>query len=157
VQSRCFHMDDESVLIPLDKIAQAEAIVQKAIKPGEEGQVKFLGSWWPAQSSEQITIGIGTEVKVVGRRGISLIVEPLHSQSESEFSWLLTSKSDTGSNPSKMNQLFQKGDRIIALSSGGAFLGGLIAQVPGSVVGALAGAILGYLGHSKPTNSTENP
>jgi hypothetical protein len=53
-------------------------------------------------------------------------------------------------------KLRDMGDRVIALSSGGAFLGGLIAQVPGAIVGALAGAIVGYLGNSKTTNSTEN-
>jgi hypothetical protein len=149
-------MDDESVLIPLDKIAQAEAVVQQTIKPGEEGSVKFLGSWWSAQSNEQITINVGTQVEVVGRKGISLIVKPLHGEGESEHSWFLTSKPDTESEPLKINQLFQKGDRIIALSSGGAFLGGLIAQVPGAIVGALVGTVLGYVGHPRPTNSTEN-
>jgi hypothetical protein len=53
-------------------------------------------------------------------------------------------------------KLREMGDRIIALSSGGAFLGGLIAQIPGAVVGALVGTILGYVGHPKSISSTEN-
>lgn len=37
--------------------------------------------------------------------------------------------------------LFKRGEHMIALASGGAFLGGIIAQIPGSIIGALAGAI----------------
>nr|ADO19081.1 hypothetical protein Nfla_4102 [Nostoc flagelliforme str. Sunitezuoqi] len=38
--------------------------------------------------------------------------------------------------------LFKHGEHMIALASGGAFLGGIIAQLPGSIIGALAGAIV---------------
>ncbi len=38
-------------------------------------------------------------------------------------------------------KLFQRGEYMIALASGGAFLGGIIAQLPGSIIGALVGAI----------------
>lgn len=56
----------------------------------------------------------------------------------------------------KQQSFWQNGDRAIAFASGGAFLGGLIAQVPGAIVGALAGAIFGWFEKDKPANSSEN-
>jgi hypothetical protein len=44
---------------------------------------------------------------------------------------------------------------MIAFASGGAFLGGLIAQIPGAIAGALAGAIFGWF-DKKSANSPEN-
>jgi len=44
--------------------------------------------------------------------------------------------------PRNPNRYFQgKGERVIAFSSGGAFLGGMIAQIPGAVVGALLAVV----------------
>ena len=37
--------------------------------------------------------------------------------------------------------IVQKGNRIITFASGGAFLGGLIAQVPGAITGAIIAAV----------------
>jgi hypothetical protein len=53
--------------------------------------------------------------------------------------------------------LMEKGDRMIAFASGGAFAGGLIAQVPGAVVGAVAGAIFGWFESSKTVKASEEP
>lgn len=39
------------------------------------------------------------------------------------------------------NFIQNKGERAIAFSSGGSFLGGMIAQIPGAMVGALLGII----------------
>lgn len=40
--------------------------------------------------------------------------------------------------------IWNRGERMIALASGGAFLGGLIAQVPGAAIGAFLGATFGW-------------
>lgn len=37
----------------------------------------------------------------------------------------------------RRSKLLERGDRVIALSSGGAFLGVLIAQIPGAIIGGL--------------------
>jgi len=47
--------------------------------------------------------------------------------------------------PSKMNNLGMRGDRMIAMTAGGAFLGGTIGLAPGAVIGATAGAIFALL------------
>jgi len=48
-------------------------------------------------------------------------------------------------NQSKMNSLGIRGDRMIAMTAGGAFLGGTIGLAPGAVIGATAGAIFALL------------
>ncbi len=46
---------------------------------------------------------------------------------------------------SNLNEdVWDRGERMIALASGGTFLGGLIAQVPGAVIGAFLGATFGW-------------
>jgi membrane-bound ClpP family serine protease len=46
---------------------------------------------------------------------------------------------------SKMTSLGIRGDRMIAMTAGGAFLGGTIGLAPGAVIGAAAGAIFALL------------
>lgn len=41
--------------------------------------------------------------------------------------------------------VWKKGNQMLALASGGAFLGGLIAQVPGAMIGAIIAAVYGYM------------
>ncbi|AFY62051.1 hypothetical protein Syn6312_2994 [Synechococcus sp. PCC 6312] len=58
--------------------------------------------------------------------------------------------------PDKLSLVFERCDRIIAFAAGGGFAGGLIAQVPGAIVGALSGVVFGifYKNH-KPDISKE--
>lgn len=45
--------------------------------------------------------------------------------------------------------IWERGDRAIALAAGGGVLGGAIAQIPGAIVGAVFGATLGLFGKSR--------
>lgn len=45
---------------------------------------------------------------------------------------------------SKQANFWKRGDRVIALASGGAFLGVLIAQIPGAIIGGLLAAIYAW-------------
>jgi hypothetical protein len=44
----------------------------------------------------------------------------------------------------KQTDFWQRGDRIIALASGGAFLGVLVGQIPGAIVGGLLAAFYAW-------------
>ncbi|MBU7584925.1 MAG: hypothetical protein KAF91_18800 [Nostoc sp. TH1S01] len=44
----------------------------------------------------------------------------------------------------KQTDFWKRGDRIIALASGGAFLGVLLAQIPGAIIGGLLAAIYAW-------------
>ncbi|MDJ0660216.1 MAG: protein kinase [Crocosphaera sp.] len=46
---------------------------------------------------------------------------------------------------------WKRGNKILAFASGGAFLGGLIAQIPGSIIGAMMAAIYGSMVKEKRT------
>lgn len=46
-------------------------------------------------------------------------------------------------------EIWERGDRAIAIAAGGAVLGGLVAQVPGTIIGGIAGALFGFFVPSK--------
>jgi membrane protein implicated in regulation of membrane protease activity len=52
------------------------ATVAETIAPRDRGRVYFRGSWWFAQCDRPIIITPGTAVAIVGRRNITLVVEP---------------------------------------------------------------------------------
>ncbi|AFY97253.1 hypothetical protein [Chamaesiphon minutus] len=43
------------------------------------------------------------------------------------------------------SQFLERGDRVVALASGGAFLGVLIAQIPGAVIGGVLAGVYAWL------------
>lgn len=51
---------------------------------------------------------------------------------------------------------WQRGDRLIALASGGAFLGGLLAQIPGAIVGGLLAGVFAWLSNDAKTSPGRN-
>jgi membrane protein implicated in regulation of membrane protease activity len=60
-----------------------KAIVTRSIQPGRSGQVKFQGSWWTAWCNQEVILVPGQSVYVIGRRNISLYVEPVFLSVES--------------------------------------------------------------------------
>lgn len=54
---------------------------------------------------------------------------------------------------STTRDIWERGDRAIALAAGGSFLGGAIAQIPGAIVGGILGAALGLFGKSRRSGS----
>ena len=59
-----------------------EAIVEEIIEgPYKSGRVKFRGSWWPAKCERSLTLNPGQRVLVKGIHNITLLVEPVVSNS----------------------------------------------------------------------------
>lgn len=54
-----------------------EATVTQSIKPDQTGRVYFEGTWWPACCDRPTTLTEGTVVRVIERRNITLVVEPI--------------------------------------------------------------------------------
>jgi len=52
------------------------------------------------------------------------------------------------------SRVWSQGDRAIAFASGGAFLCGIIAELPGAIVGAIVGLLWGYFTKTKPENKS---
>lgn len=93
-------------------------------------------------------------VEVVGQLQGSFL-EPAEEPAQEEHRGVIAPTAS--SRNSMMQNIWRRGDRMIALSSGGAFLGGLIAQVPGAAVGAVIGAIFGWFNRTEATNHTASP
>jgi membrane protein implicated in regulation of membrane protease activity len=56
-------------------------VVEKTIEPGDKGQIKFQGSYWSATlypPNQGKSIPKGQRVNVIGREGITLLVQPIH-------------------------------------------------------------------------------
>ena len=55
-------------------------IVSESIEPDRAGRVQFQGSWWPAVCENHMTMTLtsGEIVRVVGRRNLTLIVQPMN-------------------------------------------------------------------------------
>jgi membrane-bound ClpP family serine protease len=68
----------KSRLRPKD-ILEKTAVVDKPIAPQQQGRVKFQATWWYAMCEDEIYIFPGTQVLVVGRIGLTLLVEPIPS------------------------------------------------------------------------------
>ncbi len=60
-----------------------EGVVVESIEPGGKGRVKLYGVYWSARSSMSLqwSIPVDTPITVQGRRGLTLIVEPLTDSS----------------------------------------------------------------------------
>lgn len=159
--------------------SEVNAIVVGEIASDKLWRVRFNGAIWYAllsQTSSKTSFLPGESVRVVGMKGITLLVQPLSDPLKSNVAkadssvvtrtslgeavqmneGLFQKDSDnTRSSLTRFEKVSEKGDRMIAFASGGAFLGGLIAQIPGAVAGALAGAIFGWF-DKKSANSPEN-
>jgi membrane protein implicated in regulation of membrane protease activity len=61
-----------------------EAIVEEEIRLHHPGRVHFQRSWWSARCTQDITIAPGETVYVVGRHGITLLVEPIPSEHKTQ-------------------------------------------------------------------------
>ncbi len=66
-------------LSPLDSYWQATSTVVESILPGGTGRIRLYGIYWYARTIKPLasTICSGTDVKVIGRDGLALLVHPL--------------------------------------------------------------------------------
>ena len=60
------------------KYSDSIVVVEKAIVPSYRGRVRYQGVSWAAQCEKDITFLANDRVLVVGRKNITLIVEPLN-------------------------------------------------------------------------------
>lgn len=58
-------------------IGSDRATVVKAIRLHQPGRVRFQATWWPAWCDQGVEFNPGDEVRVVGIRNITLLVEPV--------------------------------------------------------------------------------
>ena len=61
----------------LDADVEVAGEVTKVLKPGREWRVKSMATFWVAHSQVVLNLGPGDEVKVTGRKGGALLIEPV--------------------------------------------------------------------------------
>lgn len=70
---------DTSVKASFDQYpySTGEAIVEEMIFIGQTGRVYYDGSSWPARCNYPTIVSPGTRVRVIGRKNITLLIEPI--------------------------------------------------------------------------------
>jgi hypothetical protein len=64
--------------VPIQKVnSDSIGVVEATVSANKGGRVKFLATSWPAKCVKDVALEVGTEVVVVGRQGITLLVEPV--------------------------------------------------------------------------------
>lgn len=58
-------------------------VVTDTIYPNKSGRIRHRGTWWPALCTQDISIPIGSTVRVIGFENITCIVEPFMSEKDS--------------------------------------------------------------------------
>jgi inner membrane protein len=72
---------DEGIYYPISASAihhphlYKEAVVVKSILSNRPGRIYFENTWWTARSLSQEVLPIGTQVRVIGRDKLTLLVE----------------------------------------------------------------------------------
>jgi membrane protein implicated in regulation of membrane protease activity len=54
-----------------------EGIIAEIVSEAREWRVYFIGTWWPARSLKPLRLNPGDAVRVIGRDGLTLFIEPL--------------------------------------------------------------------------------
>jgi len=80
VWNRQVQKSDSLVWTPrvLDSDVEVAGEVTKVLKPGREWRVKSMATFWVARSQVVLNLNPGDEVKVTGREGGALLIEPVN-------------------------------------------------------------------------------
>jgi membrane protein implicated in regulation of membrane protease activity len=62
----------------LDSDVEVAGEVTKVLKPGREWRIKSMATFWVARSQVVLNLNPGDEVKVTGREGGALLIEPVN-------------------------------------------------------------------------------
>jgi membrane protein implicated in regulation of membrane protease activity len=62
----------------LNSDVEVSGEVTKVLKPGREWRVKSMATFWIARSQVILNLDPGDEVKVTGRKGGALLIEPMN-------------------------------------------------------------------------------
>jgi hypothetical protein len=78
------------------------------------------------------------------------------SSKESQSTQSKVKPQTLGNKAPTTKEIWQRGDRAIATGAGSAFLGGIVAQLPGAIAGAVFGTLYGLFVVPKQTSRAEN-
>jgi membrane protein implicated in regulation of membrane protease activity len=53
--------------------------IDKVVRQGYEWRVRFNGTYWTARSSHPVKLQPGDQVRIMGRQGTMLLIEPVEA------------------------------------------------------------------------------
>jgi hypothetical protein len=124
-----------------DSARQLRALIQQ-YSPLERDYQNALAQWDENYTSQERTKSLGATFPTTSGLDDLFIDRVLPTNN-----WVIATKKLTNSlrSPKQRSQFLQRGDRVLTLASGGAFLGVLIAQIPGAIIGGLLIGVYAWL------------
>jgi hypothetical protein len=116
-----------------DSARQLRALIQQYL-PLENEYKNALAQSDARYASQQRAKILGARLSPTSRLD-DLLINRVFATND----WVTTSKKVVFNQtvPKQRSQFLERGDRVVTLASGGAFLGVLIAQLPGAIIGGL--------------------
>jgi hypothetical protein len=127
-----------------DSARQLRALIQQYL-PLETEYKNALSQSDACYASQQRTKSLGANFSPISGLDDLLISRVLATND-----WVTTAKKVIFNQtaPKQRSQFLERGDRVVTLASGGAFLGVLIAQIPDAIVGGLLAGIYAWFSAS---------
>ncbi len=124
-----------------DSARQLRSLIQQ-YSPLELDYQRALAHWDENYISQERTKNLGATFSIASGLDDLFIYRVLPTNN-----WVNATKSLTNihRSPKQRSRFLQRGDRVVTLVSGGAFLGVLIAQIPGAIIGGILAGVYAWI------------